>query len=162
MASKISREQITSFIEKNKKSVILGGVLLVIVLVGLVLVIKLNYGFINGAAEDQTQQPNSMAADKEQKASAGAVTTYLPETKRKIEDTGTEPRDPFARNMTLKGIIVGGNSSLAIIESGSTAYIAGVGEKITADWTVAKITGDEVVLKSGTQTMRLEFQGNTK
>jgi len=84
----------------------------------------------------------------------------LPETKRKIEDTGTELRDPFARNMTLKGVIVGGNSSLAIIESGGTAYIVGVGEKISGEWTVAKITGNMVVLRSGTQTMRLELHGS--
>ncbi len=159
MASKISREQIASFIEKNKKGVILGGVLLVVVLVGLVLLIKLNYG---STEEDQTQLPKVAAEDKEQKVSAGPVTTYLPETKRKIEDTGPEPRDPFARNMILKGVIVGGNSNLAIIESGGTAYIAGVGEKISGEWTVAEITGDVVVLRSGTQTMQLEFHGNAK
>jgi len=153
----MSLAQITAFLVAHKQRVLLGGIISVIILVCLFFVIKLNYDFIKGAEKKQTQQSKGVDAVAADKVAAVAVTTYLPEIKRKTVDAGAEVRNPFTRNMTLKGVSIGENKSQAIIESGSTTYIAGEGEKIIGEWTIAEITAEMVVLESGTQTVRLEF-----
>jgi len=155
----INREQIIQFVVNNKKNVVIGGVILVVGFIILVVLFRLNYNFINKNRDEQIQQTGSETAKS---PAPGALSTYLPDTSRKLEDS-SDIRDPFSRGMVLKGIITGGSGgNLAIIESGSTAFVAGPGEEIAGGWTVAEIKRSAVILKMGIHKLQLEFNGRVE
>ncbi len=157
---KVNREQITQFVVSNKKKVIIGGVLLVLGLIILVVLFRLNYNFINKNRDEQVQQQTG--SEIANSPDSGALSTYLPDTSRKLEDSN-DIRDPFSRGMVLKGIITGGSGgNLAIIESGSTAFVVGPGEEIAGGWTVAEIKRSAVIIKMGIHKLQLEFNGRVK
>ncbi|MEW5785521.1 MAG: hypothetical protein AB1767_10690 [Bacillota bacterium] len=68
-------------------------------------------------------------------------------------------RDPFAAPLKLTGVISGGwGDPIAIIESGSAAYIVSVGDIINEVWTVAQIVKDTVVLKAADREVKLQLK----
>lgn len=156
-------DQLVPVIKKHKKNIAIAAVLLLISVTGLVYIIKLNYNFIKAARVEQTGQQTAAAAEnKEQPDAAKNASTYLPELKRKMPNE-PEVRDPFNVAYNLKGVIIGGNGgSMAIIEAGNTAYVAGVGEEIEGGWRVKEIKEDAVTLAAGDQIMQLKFNGRVK
>lgn len=155
----IDREQINKYVLKNKKKIIIAGVLLVAALIALIMLLKLNYKFIDQNRGEQLQQPDSGTAQNPERE---AVSTYLPDTSRRLEDS-SQLRDPFSRGMVLKGIITGGSGgNLAIIEAGNTVFVAGPGDEITGGWQVAQIKRSAVILKMGLHKLQLEFNGRVK
>lgn len=151
-----------NIIEKFKKGghkyllYVAAGILLAVIIGGL----SVSKGWVG-----QTRESAGVPGES---GGAGAQTlTYLPETYRTVEENqpraGLSPeqlRDPFAGAMALRGVILGGDGGdLAVIETGSTAYIVGKGEKIAGDWTVADIKSGTVLLKSDNRELQLEFSG---
>lgn len=156
----LNREQITQFVVNNKKDLIIGSIILVVGLLILAVLLKFNQNLINQNPDEQMpQQTDSAAAPG---SDSGTLSTYLPDIGRKL-DAGSEIRDPFTKGMVLKGIITGGSGgNLAIIESGNTAFVAGLGEEIAGGWTVAEIKRNVVILTLGTHKFQLEFNGRVK
>jgi len=156
----INREQLTQFVFNNKKNLIIGGVILLVGFIILVVLFRLNYNFINKNRDEQIQQQTGSETAKS--PDSGTVSTYLPDTGRKLEDS-SEIRDPFSSGMVLKGIITGGSGgNLAIIESGNTAFVAGPGEEIAGGWTVTEIKRSAVIIKMGIHKLQLDFNGRVK
>lgn len=156
----INREQIAKYVLNNKKQVIIAGVLFLVGLMMLAVFFKLNHNFIKQSQGEQLQPQTG--GETTSSPEPGALSTYLPDTSRKLEDN-REIRDPFSRGMMLKGIITGGSGgNLAIIESGTTAFVAGPGDEMEGGWTVAEIKSDAVILKNGVHKVQLEFNGRVK
>lgn len=156
----INREQIAKYVLNNKKQVIIAGVLFLVGLMVLTVLFKLNHDFIKQSQGEQLQQQTG--SETTNSPDPGALSTYLPDTSRKLEDN-QEIRDPFSRGMMLKGIITGGSGgNLAIIESGTTAFVVGPGDEMEGGWTVAEIKSGAVILKMGVHKMQLEFNGRVK
>lgn len=101
---------------------------------------------------------NNGAAGNNNDAETGEV---LPQTIREpanADDAIWFSRDPFAAPLKLTGVISGGwGDPIAIIESGSAAYIVSVGDIINDVWTVAQIVNDTVVLKAPDREVKLQL-----
>ncbi|TYO95059.1 hypothetical protein [Desulfallas thermosapovorans] len=156
----INREQIAQYVLNNKKQVIIAGVLFLVGLMVLAALFKLNQDFIKQSQGEQLQPQTG--GETTSSPEPGALSTYLPDTSRKLEDN-REIRDPFSRGMMLKGIITGGSGgNLAIIESGTNAYVVGPGDEMEGGWTVEEIKSGAVILKNGVHKVQLEFNGRVK
>ncbi|MCL6638669.1 MAG: hypothetical protein K6T80_03175 [Firmicutes bacterium] len=109
---------------------------------------------------------SAAGAVSEKDKNAAQSLTYLPDTKRDKGGQGVADltfREPFAGAVVLKGILTGGGGKdLAIIEAGQTSYIVGKGDRVAGNWVVASISADAVVLTSGGQELRLEFNGRQR
>lgn len=87
----------------------------------------------------------------------------LPQSRRDLSLDGAGEtiwfgRDPFATPLKLTGIVTGGfGDDLAIIESGSAAYIVKVGDVVDEVWTVTKIGKDTVELKTADREIKLQL-----
>ena len=67
-------------------------------------------------------------------------------------------RDPFATPLKLTGIVTGGfGDAMAIIESGSAAYIVTVGDVVEEIWTVTQISRDAVDLITADREIKLQL-----
>ena len=107
------------------------------------------------------QSPTPAASrDAESGGESGKV---LPQSRRdlSLDGAGEEiwfGRDPFATPLKLTGIVTGGfGEDLAIIESGSAAYIVKVGDVVDEIWTVTKISKDAVEVKTADRESKLQI-----
>lgn len=155
--------QLVPLIKNHKKNAAVAAVLVLASFAGLAYIIKLNLDFVKAAQVEPAGHLKQVAAGVEERPDdVNNAGTYLPELKRKIESE-PEVRDPFNVAYNLKGVITGGNSgSMAIIEAGNTAYVAGVGEDIEGGWKVKEIKAGAVTLTAGEQVMELKFNGRVK
>ena len=155
--------QLAPLIKNHKKNAAVAAVLVLASFAGLAYIIKLNFDFVKASQVKPAGLQHQVAAGiKEQPDDVNNAGTYLPELKRKIESE-PEFRDPFNVAYNLKGVITGGNSgSMAIIEAGNTAFVAGVGEDIEGGWKVKEIKAGAVTLSAGEQIMELKFNGRVK
>ncbi|SFF92805.1 hypothetical protein SAMN05660649_00040 [Desulfotomaculum arcticum] len=152
-------KQFEALIKKDKKKTLTVVVCVFIILAGLIYIIKLNYNFIKESQSKQEGQQSTATSGSGQPDADKTASTLLPELKRKTE-TGQELRNPFNVALKLKGIINGGNGGdLAIIEAGSTTYIAKVGEEIQGGWKIKEIKDGVVILTTGKQSLELKFNG---
>jgi hypothetical protein len=87
----------------------------------------------------------------------------LPQSRRTLPFDGSEEeiwfgRDPFATPLKLTGIVTGGfGDAMAIIESGSAAYIVTVGDVVEEIWTVTQISRDAVDLITADREIKLQL-----
>lgn len=154
----IKGEDLAKFLKGKRGKITLLVTTFVVVLAGFIFLAKANYDVLANGNASQVQEASSAAAQVGEKT----VAAVLPETTRPLGDN-KELRDPFSGALALKGVVVGGQGdSLAIIESGKTSFVAGVGTKISGDWTVKEIKTNSVLLEAGDQTMILEFNRRSK
>jgi len=102
------------------------------------------------------------AAEEDEAPATAEPATVLPQIKREGEqnpEIEIITRDPFASPLKLTGIVTGGaGGSMAIVESGGTAYIVAAGEMIAKYWSVQEITDDTVFLTSADGEVVLRIQ----
>ena len=156
---KLDHQEDGSLTEKSKKFItknmlyLAGGVLVLAVLIGIAIAVT----------------PGGEVAGTDTGKDAGQNITYLPAPTRPLDETGgssllagAQLRDPFGGGMILRGIITGGGGDLAVIEAGSNAYVVGKGAMVAGDWTVKEIKSGQVILKSDSKEITLEFNGRAQ
>jgi len=145
---------------KNKRFLIIAGVILSIALVGIVYsLILLSDRTASGAIPMQsgTTDLNPSEAD------ASDLVEVLPQMQRSNEESnvGAQPAfgpimDPFAEPIRLTGVVLGGRGgAMAIIESSGTSYIVAVGDYVDDLWAVHQITRGMAVLRAQNQEVSL-------
>lgn len=144
---KFKFKEIGKYISSKKLYFVIGVLLLIILAIIIVLVTI----------------PGSSKPDK--KGDQEGTITFLPTTTRTVDEPETpltplQVRDPFSGGIVLRGVITGGEGGdLAVIEAGSTAYVASKGATIAGDWTVVEIRRNSVLLASANRELLLELGG---
>lgn len=151
-------DEILPYLKRNKKQAlqVTGGIVAFILLIFL---IRLNVNFF--ANKETAVQPQGTTTPSKV-AKEPPSSTFLPETKRVLDQKGDEKqeRDPFGGTIKLKGIMVGGGGdNLAIMEMANTAYIAGPGTELPGGMIVKEVEKSQVILESVHGKLYLKFDG---
>ena len=107
----------------------------------------------------------SLSDENGNKSDQEGAITFLPTTTRTVDEPETpltplQVRDPFSGVIVLRGVITGGKGGdLAVIETGSNAYVIGIGDPVAGDWTVVEIKKSSVLLTSINRELLLELGG---
>ncbi len=141
---------------KNKVFLIAAGSILVLaVALGVYGLFILNDTSADGPVTSGMEEEEGLDDDVE-------VVDVLPQQRRDNEETSGgrtsfDPLvDPFADPMRLTAIATGGRGgSMAVIESGNTSYMVGIGDYVEDLWAVRDITSDKAVLRAHNQEMKL-------
>ncbi len=149
---------ISDFFKKNKSLTVLLPVLLIGVIAMVIIYTSQGNRSRPASAGVSPTTAEQQANDTNNNAGAGSnlpgqSVEILPMMERNTKPDAsidTNMKDPFASGepvMRLKGIMLSGESSTAIIEAENTALVVCEGDKIGDAWSVVKIADESVVLK---------------
>lgn len=145
---------------KNKRFLILAGVILFLAVFGLAYSIVILTD--RTAIEQVPTQPGTTGQVPSDSDNANLV-EVLPQLQRSSEEvadgalTSLNPiMDPFAEPIKLTGVVIGGRGgTMAIIESSGTSFIVAVGDYVDDLWAVYQITRGSAVLRARNQEVVL-------
>ncbi|MTI81185.1 MAG: hypothetical protein FH758_09900 [Firmicutes bacterium] len=160
----IKAKDIINYLKNNKKIVGILTVVLLLVVAGIIFLPKLTSetNEENTVNQFSTTTPVKETDEVNESDSEPKKYTYLPKTKRVIEDYSAL-RDPFAGTMVLKGVVTkGGGKNIAIIMSGSNSYVVGEGDEFAGNLRVETVTDSTAVLKSADEKITLQLDGGIK
>ena len=150
----IDKQNLVRFIVENKKK-LLAGVGVIIVLVFALVIVKVKL------YSEQAQNVAGAAASTNKTVPLDKMYNYLPATKRTLKDH-PQGQDPFSGTMTLQGIIAGGgDGDLAIIQAEGAVYVVSKGMSVADAWQVQDISKSTVNLAAGNKKIRLKFGSST-
>lgn len=145
---------------KNKRFIIIAGIILFITVFGIVYTIVMLTD--QTASEAVPLQSGTTDFNPSDPDSADMV-EVLPQMQRDNEtgDDGSRPSygpimDPFADPIRLTGVVLGGRGgNMAIIESSGTSFIVMVGDYVDDLWAVHQISRGMAVLRAQNQELTL-------
>jgi len=151
------KSALSEFFKKNKSLTVLLPVLIIGIIA--VIIIYTSQGSQSKPASSGISPTKAAQSDSSNNnISAGSglngpSVEVLPNMERNTKSyvsIDSNMNDPFASDepvMRLKGILLSGENSTAIIETEYIAHVVSVGDKINDTWSVAKISGEGVVIK---------------
>ncbi|ACV63985.1 hypothetical protein Dtox_3250 [Desulfofarcimen acetoxidans DSM 771] len=149
LKKEIDKEILLKYVTENKKKLLTGVGIVVVLIFALIFVKVKFYGEPSQNTPVTGINPKDVSLDK--------MYNYLPASKRTIKEQ-SQGEDPFSGGMTLQGIISGGEGGdLAIIQSGGAVYIVSKGMSVADVWQVREINKSTVTLSGGGKTIRLKF-----
>jgi len=150
------------YAEENR-FLVTGGVVLIILLIVLVIVYWKIYFSSDSNKSNLATSQNGTKIQAEvlpQSKRLNTKTTAKSSTSTvtKISDM-ISIGDPFAAQLTLKGVVISGNGrNVAIIEGNGSTYVAGIGETIDGNWKVEKIDRNSVTLTADNRERVLNLE----
>lgn len=164
------KSALSEFFKKNKSLTVLLPVLLVGVIAVVIIYTSQGNQSKPASAGISPTKAAQQANNTNNNNNAGSNLTgpsveILPKMERNTKpdvSIDANMKDPFASDepvMRLKGIMLSGENSTAIIEAENTALVVCAGDKIGDAWSVVKIEAESVVLKGreGNETV-LKFE----